>query len=104
MMFINSRNGSGKGRFPSPAYKAWKKEAAAILSRYVSLPQLAKPYGVHIRLNLNHQSDIANREKALCDALVTAKIITDDCWVNKIIIERDRTVEGAVVEVWSIEE
>ena len=102
MMFINSPNASGKGRFPSGAYKAWKKQAAEIFERYVGLPKLEKPYAVHIMLNLNHQGDIANREKAVCDALVTAGIIVGDQWINTLRIDRDRTVEGCRVEVWSL--
>lgn len=103
MMFINSSNKTGKGRFPSPAYKAWKKEAAKVLERY-SVDTIPQPYGVHIRVNINHQGDIANREKATCDALVAAKIITGDQWINRLIIERDRTVRECSVEVWSMAE
>lgn len=102
MMFINSPNASGKGRFPSPGYKAWKKRAAETLARYAALPKLEKPYGVHIRLNLNHQGDIANREKACCDALVSAGIIVGDQWINTLRIDRDRTVTECEVEVWSL--
>lgn len=102
MMFINSRNATGKGRFPSPAYKAWKKAAAERLESYTALPKLEKPYGVHIRLNLNHQSDIANREKALCDALVTAGIICGDQWIDTLRIDRDATIPDAEIEVWSL--
>lgn len=102
MMFINSPNAKGKGRFLSPAYKAWRKQAADILGRYAGLPKLQRPYGVHIRLNLNHQSDIANREKALCDALVSAGIICGDQWIDTMRIDRDATIPNAQIEVWSL--
>lgn len=103
MMFINSRNSSGKGRFPSPAYKAWKKEAARRLIdqwEAADKPHIDKPYAVHIALNLNHQADIANREKAITDLLVaTIPGFPGDQWVNRMLIERDRTIEAARVEV-----
>lgn len=91
-----------KRRFLSKEYASWKKRAAETLSRYAALPKLEKPYGVHIRLNLNHQGDIANREKACCDALVSAGIIIGDQWINTLRIDRDRTVTECEVEVWSL--
>ncbi len=91
-----------KRRFLSKEYAAWKKRAAEKLESYTALPKLEKPYGVHIRLNLNHQGDIANREKACCDALVTAGIIVGDQWINTLRIDRDRTVSECEVEIWSL--
>ena len=106
MMFINSPNLKGKGRFPSPAYKAWKKTAKDIVEKAwenQGRPLIDKPYSVHIRLNVNHQSDIANREKALTDLLVaTIPGFPDDCWINRLVVERDRSVEGASIEVVSL--
>lgn len=89
-------------RFPSPAYKAWRRAAADKLgSQYAAMgtPAVYKPVHLHIRLNVNHQSDIANREKAITDLLVEHLDMPDDCWVDRILIERDRTVEAAVVTV-----
>jgi Holliday junction resolvase RusA-like endonuclease len=89
-------------RFPSPAYKAWRKAAGDILgaqyARYGE-PAVHKPISLHIRLNVNHQSDIANREKALIDLLVAHLDMPDDCWIDRIVIERDRTVEACVVSI-----
>ena len=106
MMFINSPNLKGKGRFPSPEYKAWKKEASGILIREwerQGCPTIDKPYSIYIRLNVNHQSDIFNREKAITDLLVaTIPGFPDDCWINEGTIKRDRTIEAASVEVMSL--
>lgn len=103
MMFINSPNSTGKGRFPSPAYKAWKKVAGDIVVKAWNeqfQPEIGKPYAVHIKLNVNHQSDIANREKALTDMLVaTIPGFPGDQWVDRMLIERDRTIDAARVEV-----
>lgn len=108
MMFVNSPNSKGKGRFPSPAYKAWKKTAGKILLdawEAADKPIIGKPYAIHISLNVNHQSDIFNREKALTDLLV-AKIpgFPDDCWIDRGVVERDRTIDGARVEVMTLPE
>lgn len=89
-------------RIPTREYKAWRAAAAETLgaqyARY-GAPSVHKPVALHIRLNVNHQSDIANREKAITDLLVEHLDMPDDCWVDRILIERDRTVEAAVVTV-----
>lgn len=59
----------------------------------------AKPYALHYRFNINHQSDIANREKAATDLLVKLGIVPDDCWCNLLTIRRDRNIDGAIVEI-----
>lgn len=91
-----------KRRFISKQYAAWKKSAGETLgeqyARYGS-PALHKPIALHIRLNVNHKSDIANREKAITDLLVAHLDMPDDCWIDRILIERDRTVEAAVVSI-----
>lgn len=98
---------AGKGR-PVPTrittreYKAWREVAGeALRSQYAryGAPAVHKPVALHIRLNVNHQSDIANREKAITDLLVEHLDMPDDCWVDRIIIERDRTIDAAVVTV-----
>lgn len=88
-------------RIISREYKAWRGVAAGILSRY-TLDPLPKPYGCHIRLNVNHRCDIDGKPKAILDALVTAKIISGDQWINKLIVDRDRSVEACHVEIWSL--
>lgn len=97
MMFINARNATGRGRFPSPTYKAWKKKAAELLTLQ-SWDMPAPPYGVTIRVNINHQSDLDNRIKPLIDLLVKHGILTGDQWVNALHVYRDRTIDGCTVE------
>lgn len=91
-----------KRRFISKDYAAWKKKTADILGRYVALPKLEKPYAVHILVNINHRSDVDGRAKAVLDALSDAKLIIDDRWVNTLRVDRDQTVEGCRVELWSL--
>ena len=90
-------------RIISRAYKAWRKEAgASVLEQWQAAdqPTIGKPYSVYIQLNLNHQSDIANREKAITDLLVKEiPGFPGDQWVNRMLIERNRQIEGARVEV-----
>lgn len=93
-------------RITSRAYKAWKAEAGdALLKQWEAAerPSIGKPYAIHISLNVNHQSDIFNREKAITDLFVaTIPGFPDDCWINQGVVARDRTVEGARVEVMTL--
>jgi Endodeoxyribonuclease RusA len=93
-------------RIISRAYKAWKKLAGPILLEQweeAQKPDIGKPYAVHIELNVNHQSDIANREKAITDLLVsTIPGFPGDQWVDRMLIVRNRDIEAARVEVVSL--
>jgi Holliday junction resolvase RusA-like endonuclease len=83
-------------------YKAWRKDAGEKLAeqyaRYDS-PEVLRPVHVRIQLNINYQSDIGNREKALTDLLVEHLDMPDDRYIERIVIERDRNVEAAVVTI-----
>lgn len=94
-LFINAKH--GKGRFLSPDYKAWRKSAAEALT-LCAWDMPARPYSVTIRVNINHQSDIDNRVKAVLDLLVERKVIEGDHWINALHVYRDRTVDGCTVE------
>lgn len=87
-------------RITTREYKAWRAEAGEALGRqYAALgsPSVHRPVALTIRLNINYQSDIANREKAITDLLVANIDMPDDRYIERVVIERDRTVEGAVV-------
>lgn len=92
-----------RGRVPSKELSAWKRVAAPdVLSQWVAQgkPAFSKPLALHYRFNINHQSDIGNREKCATDLIVaTIPGFPGDQWVNRITIERDRTIDGAVVEI-----
>lgn len=100
--FIPKKGGKPR-RIISREYKAWRAEAgASLLEQWEASdrPIISPPYAVHIDLNLNHQSDIANREKALVDLLVaTIPGFPGDQWVNRILIVRNREIAAARVEV-----
>lgn len=92
-----------RGRVPSRELSAWKRVAANdIWAQWVAQgkPAFSKPFGLHYRFNINHQSDIGNREKCATDLIVaTIPGFPGDQWCNRITIERDRTIDGAVVDV-----
>lgn len=100
--FVPKKGGKPR-RIISREYKAWKKEAgAALLEQWEAAdkPTIGSPYAVHIDLNLNHQGDIANREKAITDLLVsTIPGFPGDQWVNRMLIVRNREIKAARVEV-----
>lgn len=98
--FVNRQD--GKGRYRSSSYKAWQRAAGDCLS--VSAWDMPKaPYGVTIRLNIDHRSDIDNRVKPVLDLLVKHGVLTGDQWVNSLHIYRDRTIDGCTVEFFDPE-
>lgn len=83
-------------------YKAWKLEAGEILMQQYAAygsPAIHKPMSVHIRLGMNYRGDVANREKACVDLMVSLLEMDDDRYIDRILIERDQSIEGAIVTV-----
>ncbi|MGJ3625982.1 hypothetical protein AB5I41_01600 [Sphingomonas sp. MMS24-JH45] len=52
-----------------------------------------------IRLGLNYRGDISNRVKAVEDLLVDTLDMPDDRYIDRLLVERDQSIEGAVVTV-----
>jgi Holliday junction resolvase RusA-like endonuclease len=89
-------------RIISREYKAWKVVAAETLgAQYAAYgaPSIHKPLALHIRLGMNYRGDIANREKAITDLLVAHLDMPDDRYIDRMVIERDQSVTGAVVTI-----
>lgn len=87
----------GRGRTVTPKYAAWRERAGECLN--LSAWDMPKPpYGVTIRVNVDHRSDVDNRAKAVLDLLVKHGVLTGDQWVNALHVYRDRTIEGCTVE------
>lgn len=87
----------GQGRRVSKEYARWRREAAQMLTiQRHEMPE--QPYGVTIRVNIDHRSDIDNRVKPVLDLLVKHGVLTGDQWVNALHVYRDRTVDGCTVE------
>lgn len=98
-------NASKKGRVPSPAHTAWKQAAGLIVRREwirQGKPTITKPYALHIAVNVDHNSDICNREKLATDLLVSTIDIPGDQWIDQATIVRDRTIHGMRIEIMSL--
>lgn len=102
-MFIKASGKSKFGKVPSYDYRRWRDDARkTVQAEWIAQdkPVIGKPYAIHIRVNVNHHSDICNREKAITDLIVkTIPGVPDDCWIDRAVIERDRTIAGAHVEL-----
>lgn len=89
-------------RITTRGYKAWREAAGDALARqYAAMgaPALHRPVSLSIRVGLNYTGDISNRIKAVEDLLVTGLEMPDDRYIERIVIERDQSIEGAVVTV-----
>lgn len=85
-LFVNKA--MGKGRFISPAYKAWRTAAGWALN----LARL-QPFGladVQVTLHVpeDRRRDIDNYGKAVLDLIVAHNLIADDNQVCKMTTER----------------
>lgn len=93
-------------RITTREYKAWREMAGdQLVHQYAAFggPSIPRHASLRIQLNLNHKGDIANREKAITDLLVEHLDMPDDCWIDRIVIERDRNVSAAVVTIGGAE-
>jgi Holliday junction resolvase RusA-like endonuclease len=83
-MFLNSPNLRGKGRIPSPEYKAWKVEASREL--LLQAPAAIQgPVRITIDLDDRRRGDCDNRNKGILDLLVAHRVIEGD---SKLIVRR----------------
>lgn len=76
-LFANRQHGKGRGRIATPAYTAWRTEAAL----RVNVQRPARIEGpVHLEYTLADKSrcDLGNLEKALTDLLVSSALIEGD--------------------------
>lgn len=75
------------GRYPTAAYKKWQQTAAAII---IGSPRVITPCAITIEITRGkgwrRGCDVANREKAVIDALVKHNVIPDDGWEHVCIV------------------
>lgn len=89
-------------RIITRAYKAWKLAAAEALGpQYAAYgaPSVHRPVHLKIVLGMGYRGDIANREKAITDLLVANIDMPDDRYIERLVIERDQSIEGARVTI-----
>jgi crossover junction endodeoxyribonuclease RusA len=95
-MFLNV---PGRGRAPTPEYRAWKKEAALEL-----MAQRARPVEgvaeVRIDLDDRRRGDADNRTKAVLDLLVEQRVLRGDSkkFVKRVSVGWE-TVAGCRVSI-----
>ena len=97
-MFFNLKNG---GRAKTTQYKDWLRIAKAEME--VAYLRHRKPvYGdkqsmaLTVIVGANYRRDITNCVKAVEDALCAFLPIPDDRYNDRVLIERDLTIEGHV--------
>lgn len=97
----NRKKGSGRQRVKTERYKAWITAAgwqlkAACTAARARLdpkdPPFASNFGLWLRLDTDHRSDITNRIKAIEDLFVAMGLTTGDQWNDRCTVERDRTI------------
>ncbi|WP_292229389.1 RusA family crossover junction endodeoxyribonuclease [Brevundimonas sp.] len=81
-LFANSK----RGRFKTPAYKAWIAEAAWTIREQYPDPVAGRVVVIIGVERASLMADIDNRCKAVLDLLVKAKVIDDDRWVTGIAL------------------
>ncbi len=90
-LFVNGRN--GRGRFTSPAYKAWQAEAGLVVKAQAKGKRIAGTYAMEVRLVRPdaRKRDASNYLKAVEDLFVWLGVVDDDSecqfvsaeWVKK---------------------
>jgi len=105
------QRGKGQQRIKTLAYKQWLSDAGWLLNAAaqragVNLdvdkkedPAFPVNWGIWIRADLDHHSDITNRIKATEDLLVARRVTCGDQWDDRCTVERDRTVPRGMIRV-----
>jgi crossover junction endodeoxyribonuclease RusA len=96
-LFVNSK----KGRFTSPAYKAWKTEAGMIAKAQARGKRVAGPYALELQLSRpdKRRRDASNYIKPVEDLLVWLGITDDDSECQRVTAEWVGRGEGVRVAV-----
>ena len=97
----NSKRWTGK-KFVSTTQLVSFHEHAKWALRAERIKTMSPPYEVtiwfHAPKNV-HRYDIANYEKAVCDAMVKAQVITDDCKIDMMHLYRGNKSDKGFVMV-----
>lgn len=73
-LFLNVK---GKGRVPTPEYRAWRQHASLVVASQRPM-QITKRVCVHVDLDQRRQGDADNRLKAPLDLLVSCGVLIGD--------------------------
>lgn len=97
-MFLNNKR-KGRGRIPSPDYRAWKADASEALYRQSPRLVLGR-CEVRIDLDDRRKGDADNRAKPVLDALVTHGVLGGDSkkYVKRVSIGWEKA-DGCIVTI-----
>ena len=104
--FREARSKGRTFRVKSTAYKKWEKKVLPVIAIAKRKIKSKGPLVSHCRtrfeVNINYQSDIANREKPVHDALEKSLVLENDAYVEDFGIRRTTDLPpGQVrVKVW----
>lgn len=102
------QKGRGRQRVKTREYRSWWQGCGVLVAAAAARhgrplqpgnPIFAENFGLHLRLDLDHKSDITNRIKAIEDLLVACHLTTGDQWNDCCLVERDRSVPAGMARV-----
>ena len=100
-LYPSSRGG---GRHRSAEYNAWLKHAFLVRQIKTSEGWAVPPKGhllmVVVTNPINFTRDVPNSGKAAVDFLKKSKLITDDRWIQSLLLMRNQTLADTVIEMW----
>lgn len=86
-LFGNNKNGSGRGRYLTKEYAAWKEECGLVLNSQRP-GRVDGAYALTIRVPAKWRGDLGNSEKAVSDLLQEHEIVKNDKLAERILLER----------------
>jgi crossover junction endodeoxyribonuclease RusA len=106
-LYLNVR---GRGRVPTPAYRAWRAAAEPVIAAKLPPPPSFPVEVCGVILpgkGWRVTADVGNREKALTDALVAAGVLPDDrqryvAGVRLAVDDAARSAGPTLVLVWLV--
>jgi len=97
-LFLNA--GKGRGRVPTPEYRAWRERTAWMIAAQKPLPIAGK---VNVRVDLvapdKRRRDADNLAKAPLDAIVRAGLIDDDSAIRRLSIGWEDSGEPCTITI-----
>lgn len=101
-MYANNKR-VGRGRYPTPEYKAWKEQAGLMLRRQKPYA-IVGPADVIIDISNKGRGDVDNRSKGVLDLLVQHGVLKDDSKAHvRSVWARWADIEGCRVTIVPVE-
>lgn len=84
-MYANG--GNKRGRHKTPSYKSWEQEATLYVKDSMRLELVSYSLMILLEAPDKRRRDLGNYEKAVSDFLVSQRIVKDDCYSKRIVLE-----------------